>query len=251
MVQVCQIIVYSPDSWRVRKYRHARLNPYATVGQGGILRQMSTVTPAIVRSTLPRHSAVTRVTHWLTFVAFLALLLTGIEILISHPRFYLGETGNAGTKAFFTLPIPASRATVPTRFGYVLPDQNGWSRYLHFEAAWLLVITGAVYLVAGLVTRHIRRDLVPGGGGLYNPLQRITYLLVIFCLFPLLIWTGLAMSPAFTAAFPMSVVLLGGRQTARTLHFVLSIGAVLFVVGHVTMVVRNGFWTRILAMMKG
>jgi thiosulfate reductase cytochrome b subunit len=82
-------------------------------------------------------------------------------------------------------------------------------------------------------------------------LQRITYLLVIFCLFPLLIWTGLAMSPAFTAAFPMSVVLLGGRQTARTLHFVLSIGAVLFVVGHITMVVRNGFWARILAMIKG
>ncbi len=104
---------------------------------------MSTVTPAIVRSTLPRHSAVTRVTHWLTFVAFLALLLTGIEILISHPRFYLGETGNAGTKAFFTpadpgFPGPQCPRVSATSYR----TKNGWSRYLHFEAAWLLVITG-------------------------------------------------------------------------------------------------------------
>ena len=79
-----------------------------------------------------RHSAVVRVTHWITTLAFLALLLTGVEILISHPRFYWGEAGNVMSPPLFKLPIPASRRTVPTGYGYVLPDQNGWSRYLHF-----------------------------------------------------------------------------------------------------------------------
>ena len=90
----------------------------------------------------PRHAAYIRVTHWLTFIAFLALLITGAEIVISHPRFYWGETGNVNTAPLFTIPIPASRGTVPTGYGYVMPDQNGWSRYLHFQAAWALVLTG-------------------------------------------------------------------------------------------------------------
>src|SRR5271167_1406251 len=85
----------------------------------------------------PRHSALVRVTHWLTTLSFLALLVSGVEILISHPRFYWGETGNVRTPPLFTLPIPASRSMVPTGYGYVLPDQNGWSRYLHFQSAWV------------------------------------------------------------------------------------------------------------------
>src|SRR5438270_7251737 len=85
----------------------------------------------------PRHSALVRVTHWITALCFLALLVTGIEILISHPRFYWGETGNVLTPPLFKLPLPSSRATVPTGYGFVLPDQNGWSRYLHFQAAWV------------------------------------------------------------------------------------------------------------------
>src|SRR5919109_445061 len=79
----------------------------------------------------PRHSAVVRVTHWITTVCFLALLVTGIEILISHPRFYWGETGSVLTPALFQIPIQSSRASVPTGYGFVLRDQNGWSRYLH------------------------------------------------------------------------------------------------------------------------
>jgi Prokaryotic cytochrome b561 len=76
----------------------------------------------------PRHRAVVRVTHWITVIAFFALLISGAEIVISHPRFYWGEVGNALTSPLFALPIPASRSTVPTAYGYVLPDQNGWSR---------------------------------------------------------------------------------------------------------------------------
>src|ERR1043165_4479785 len=84
----------------------------------------------------PRHSALVRVTHWITTLCVLALLVSGMEIIISHPRFYWGETGNVLTPSLFDLPIPASRSAVRTGYGFVLPDQNGWSRYLHFQAAW-------------------------------------------------------------------------------------------------------------------
>jgi len=228
------------------------------------------------RSSTFRHSFLVRITHWLTFLAFLALLVTGIEILISHPRFYWGETGNVNTPPLFTFHIPSSRSSVPTGYGYVLPDQNGWSRYLHFEAAWLLVFTGLVYLIYLFASGHLRRNLFPtreqrsfrayttrfanyfrrtptGANELhrYNVLQRSSYLVVIFILFPLMIWTGLAMSPAFTAAFPATSSLLGGRQSARTIHLFLTFALVLFLIVHVTMVALNGFRARMRAMTLG
>src|SRR5438445_8541475 len=115
-----------------------------------------------VATATPRHSAVVRVTHWITTLCFFALLVSGIEIVISHPRFYWGETGNVHTPALFQLPIPSSRASVPTGYGYVLPDQNGWSRYLHFQAAWIAVLTGLLYVVWGWLTRHFGKNLLPG-----------------------------------------------------------------------------------------
>src|ERR1700730_16934854 len=108
-----------------------------------------------------RHSAVVRVTHWITTLCFLALLVSGVEILMSHPRFYWGEAGNVLTPPLFKLPIPASRATVPTGYGYVLPDQNGWSRYLHFQSAWVAVFTGLLYVIFSFFSGHLRRDLLP------------------------------------------------------------------------------------------
>jgi thiosulfate reductase cytochrome b subunit len=81
--------------------------------------------------------------------------------------------------------------------------------------------------------------------------QRLTYLLVIFVLFPLVIWTGLVLSPAIEGAFPTAVVLLGGRQSARTLHFFISIFLVLFLFVHVLMVFLAGFRKRVGAMITG
>ena len=215
-------------------------------------------------------------THWITVISFVALLVTGVEILISHPRFYWGEVGNMGTSPLFQIPIPSSRAKVPTGYGYVLPDQNGWSRYLHFEAAWALVLTGLIYVFSGLRTGHFRNNLFPtredrtwqafrrvlakhlrrvppdeADFNSYNVLQRITYLLVVFALVPLVILTGLAMSPGFNAAAPWAVRVLGGRQSARTLHFFVSISLTLFLVVHVAMVVLSGFATRMREMISG
>jgi thiosulfate reductase cytochrome b subunit len=224
----------------------------------------------------PRHSALVRVTHWIITLSFIALLVSGIEILISHPRFYWGETGNVLTQPLFKIPVPSSRALVPTGYGYVLPDQNGWSRYLHFQAAWVLVLTGSLYAIFSMVSGHLRKNLLPGKGDLswrvlttelanhlrfkrpseaeawsYNLLQRLTYLFVIFVLFPLVIWSGLAMSLAFVSAFPATVTLLGGQQSARTIHFFVSLLLVLFLLVHVVMVFLAGFWSRTRAMITG
>jgi thiosulfate reductase cytochrome b subunit len=228
------------------------------------------------RTLTPRHSALVRVTHWITTLCFLALLITGVEIVISHPRFYWGEAGNIHTPPLFKLPIPASRATVPTGYGYVLPDQNGWSRYLHFQAAWLAVFTGLLYVIFSLFSGHLRKNLLPRGADLswrafsseivsrlrfkrpsedeawsYNLLQRLTYLSVIFVLFPLVIWTGLAMSPAVASAFPSTVTLLGGQQSARTIHFFVSVFLFLFLVIHIMMICLAGLTNRMRAMITG
>src|ERR1700694_5537287 len=114
-------------------------------------------------TTTPRHTAVVRVTYWITTLCFFALLISGIEIVISHPRFYWGEAGNVLTPSLFELPIPASRPSVPTGYGYVLPDQNGWSRYLHFQSAWVAVLTGLLYVISILFNGHLQRNLLPAG----------------------------------------------------------------------------------------
>jgi thiosulfate reductase cytochrome b subunit len=237
----------------------------------------ATSTAAISATTVAsRHSALVRVTHWIATLCFLALLVTGIEILISHPRFYWGETGNIHTTPLFKIPIPASRSTVPTGYGYVLPDQNGWSRYLHFQTAWIAVFTGLLYVISSLFGGHLRRDLLPRGADLswpafstsianhlrfkrsgeeeawsYNVLQRLTYLAVIFVLFPLVIWTGLAMSPAFASVFPSAVSVLGGQQSARTIHFFVTVLLVLFLLVHIAMICLAGFRRRMRAMIVG
>src|SRR5260370_7369834 len=226
----------------------------------------SAVSTAPVTKLAPRHSALVRVTHWIPTICFFALLLTGIETVISHPRFYWGETGTVLTAPLFQLPIPSSRATVPTGYGYVLPDQNGWSRALHFEAAWIAVLTGLLYAISGLLTGHFRKNLLLSNADFswralltsftkplrferpseaeassYNVLQRLTYLFVIVILFPLVIWSGLAMSLAFSSAFSWSVTQLSGRQSPRTINFFVSLALLLFLFVHFPMLSLSGF----------
>jgi thiosulfate reductase cytochrome b subunit len=151
----------------------------------------------------------------------------------------------------------------------VLPDQNGWSRYLHFQAAWIAILTGLLYTISILVTGHLRKNLLPDKSDRswrslsttmvnhlrfkrpsvaeawsYNLLQRIAYLFVIFVLFPLVIWSGLAMSPSFVSALPATVILLGGQQSGRTIHFFVSVLLLLFVIVHIIMILLAGFRSR-------
>ena len=202
-------------------------------------------------SVAARHSVVVRITHWINALSFVGLVGSGIGILVAHPRFYWGETGGLGTPSLFDLPLP-----------FLLGGPSGWGRYLHFQSAWLCVLTGLVYVVSGFASRHFQNDLTPAKGTLtahsllrafrladedalsYNVLQRVSYLAVIFILFPLMIWTGLAMSPAITSVFPELVTVLGGHQCARTIHFFAAIALVLFVLVHIAMVWRAGFLAR-------
>ncbi len=224
----------------------------------------------------PRHSALVRITHWITTLCFFALLVSGAEIVISHPRFYWGETGNVLTPTLFKLPIPASRDLVPTGYSYMLPDGNGWGRYLHFQSAWILIFTGFLYVTSIALNGHLRKSLFPRAADIswrsfsktmashlrferpseeeawsYNVLQRLSYLFVIFVLFPFIIWTGLAMSPAFVSAVPAAVNVLGGQQSARTLHFFVTVALVLFLLVHVGMVWFAGFKSRMRGMITG
>jgi thiosulfate reductase cytochrome b subunit len=215
-------------------------------------------------SDFPRHSVVVRLTHWITALSCVGLLVSGVAILLSHPRLYWGETGNVAMPSLIDLPIP-----------FVLANQNGWGRHLHFLSAWVVVLTGFAYVMSGFVTQHFRANLFPAKADMnfravarvvsahirlerpndesqpYNVLQRVTYLAVIFGLFPLVIWTGLAMSPALVSVLPVLVTSLGGYQSARTLHFVLSVLLLVFVFVHLAMVWLAGFRKRVRAMITG
>ena len=179
-----------------------------------------------------RHSLIVRVTHWLNMVTFLALVISGAAILLAHPRLYWGETGAFGSPALIELPLPLNM------------DQSGWGRSLHFLSAWVCVLNGTIYVLSGLRARHFKMAE-------YEVLQRRTYLIVVFALFPLMIVTGLAMSPAVTSVLPIFVGIFGGHQSARTIHFVVTNLLVLFLIAHVAMVFLTGFKSQMRGMIKG
>ena len=193
----------------------------------------------------PRHAALVRVTHWINTASFLALLISAVAILLAHPRLYWGESGGYGSPALIELPLPLNL------------DQSGWGRNLHFLGAWICVGNGIVYGISGVVSRHFKKALLfesqVSGNDLppYTAPQRWAYLGVIFVLFPLMIATGLAMSPAVSSVFPIFVKIFGGQQSSRTVHFFAAVALVLFVIVHVVMVYRNGFRTRMRAMIYG
>lgn len=159
-------------------------------------------------------------------------------------------------------------ATIPSTYDLAL------GRRWHLTFAWLLAGGLAAYSAWSLANRHLWRDLVPGrrelgvgplaatvrdhlalrfgdeGGG-YNTLQKLAYLVVLAGLLPLMVLTGLAMSPAMDAAWPWLVDLFGGRQSARSIHFIVAVLLVLFLVVHLVMVVLAGPWTSVRAMITG
>jgi len=228
----------------------------------------STYIPEVVlqaskAETAPRHSLLVRLTHWIFTLSFFGLVVSGFAIILAHPHFYWGETGNILTPPLFSLPLPT-----------MLGGPSGWGRSLHFQSAWLAVLSGLLYVASGVLSQHFRRELLPDGAELswsslrscaldhlhfkrssgderYNVLQRLAYLGVVFLVFPFTILSGFAMSPSITSVFPWVVEFFGGHQTARTIHFFLANFLVLFLVVHVAMIVLAGFSSRMIAMITG
>jgi len=149
-------------------------------------------------------------------------------------------------------------------------------RRWHFFFAWLFAINGAVYLVGAVVKRHLQRDLLPTRAELapahlvqevvdhaklhfpkgeaarrYNVLQKLTYLAVAFVLLPLMVLTGLTMSPGLDSAFHVLLDVFGGRPSARSLHFICASLLVAFVVVHLVMVLVSGVWNNLRSMITG
>ena len=247
-----------------------------------------------------RHSWATRVTHWLFFIAFLALVSSGLQIFnaapfldasdktdpshrvlqIGSPEEGVGTTrvlgrtfattnwlgwvddgmGGKGARAFpGWITIPAYQD---------LADGRRW----HLFFAWLMIISGIVYIVWGVARRDLRelvlrpRDLpkvlpmqlyyfrlrknAPRHGK-YNPLQKVAYTLVLFVFAPLMVLSGLALSPGFDAWMPWLVHGLGGRQFARLWHFIAMVALVGFFITHVILVATTGVWNHLRSMVTG
>jgi thiosulfate reductase cytochrome b subunit len=194
----------------------------------------------------------------------------GVTMIGSHQfetTGLFGWSGKAGAEEARGFP---AWATVPSYRD--LADGRRW----HFFFAWLFVINGLVYWAMSLINRHIQRDLWPKGWQLtpahvwheivthaqlkfpkgedartYNILQKAAYLAVIVVLLPLMVATGLTMSPGFDAAAPWLLDLFGGRQSARSIHFISANLIVLFVLVHLVMVVASGTWNNIRSMITG
>ena len=255
------------------------------------------------REVFYRHTLVVRLTHWINAICFVLLMGSGLQIFNAYPRLHWGQFGANADTAFLEVgaTMPAGEpqgfvaiAGVEFNTNGVLGYSNGefrgfpaWAtipswrdltagRSWHFFFAWVLVIKGAIYLIAGALNRHFQRDLKPTRAELrlshilkdlwdhmrlrypkgeaakrYNILQKLAYLSVIFGLFPLVILTGLTMSPGFNAIAPILLDIFGGRQSARTLHFIAASGLVLFVLVHLSQVVLAGFWNELRSMITG
>jgi len=265
--------------------------------------------PRPARQVIYRHSRIVRLTHWINVLAVSLLLMSGLQIFNAHPALYWGQFGadydppilemtaaNPGGAhpvgqlrvaghAFTTtgvLGVSKGPGGHPAYQGFpnwaTLP---GWrdlatGRRWHFFLAWLFVLNGAAYLLAGVVNGHFRRDIAPTRAQLrpshilrdiwdhirlrhptgeaaksYNVLQKFAYIAVAFVLLPAMVLTGLTMSPGFDAFAPWLLDLFGGRQSARTIHFVSANLIVLFVVVHVVEVFLAGVFNEVGSMITG
>jgi thiosulfate reductase cytochrome b subunit len=194
----------------------------------------------------------------------------GVTIIAGRPfetTGVLGWTGAPGARENRAFP---AWATIPSYRD--LASGRRW----HFFFAWVFALNGAVYLAAGLVGGRLRRDLAPTREQLrpghiwrevvaharlrfprgeaarsYNVLQKATYLAMVLIVLPLMVLTGLCMSPGFNAVAPWLPEMFGGRQSARSIHFLCAGTTLLFVVVHLLLVAVSGFWNNMRGMITG
>jgi len=195
--------------------------------------------------------------------------LVGITTILGHQYNTTGLFGaSAGPNGNLINRGFPSWMTIPG------PKWLAMSRHWHFFFAWLFVINGTCYLSYSFLSKHVQRDLLinqkdrasfwqsvkdqarfkhPKGEDAipYNPIQKLAYLSVIFVLLPMVILMGMAMSPFLNSLIPGWVDLFGGRQSARTIHFIVAWLLVSFVFIHVFQVIATGLWNNIRSMDTG
>ena len=190
--------------------------------------------------------------------------IRGITTILGHQ---FDTTGMLGYSDGMRRGFPAW-ATIPSAKWLAMGRQ--W----HLFFAWLFVINGLMFTAYAFASRHATRDLAPTGKDFrgigkslrdhlllrhpsgkeskrYNVLQRLAYATVLFIVAPLIALTGLAMSPTIDTAFPWLLTIFGGRQAARTIHFVACFSFVGFIVIHVVQVILTGFFNNIRSMVTG
>lgn len=217
-----------------------------------------------------KHAWTTRLWHWLTVLSLAILFMSGLNIFNAHPMLYWGSYGANYDQPWLVLERFPHWATIPGY--YSLADARLW----HFFFASLLAFTLLAFLIASLFNRHVQRDLhirksewaaqnikrdlarharfefvgeTPRKG--YNWLQKISYILTIFILIPGMIFTGIAMSPAMDANWTWLLDVFGGRQSARSLHFIFAWSLFAFFLVHVALVLLTRPLMQIRGMMSG
>ncbi|WP_379921057.1 cytochrome b/b6 domain-containing protein [Erythrobacter sp. R86502] len=213
---------------------------------------------------MKRHALSTRIWHWANASAIVVLFMSGLNISNAHRYLYWGDYGFDPKDAWLSVVRFPAWATIPQYYSLAL------ARDWHITAAWVFGVGLLFIWIAMLLNGHFRRDLTtspsdwtpraviasirshsakedaPAG---YNPVQRILYGLLLGILLPLMLFTGLAISPGFQAAAPWLLEVLGGRQSARSLHFIASWAIFGFVVIHVVLALID--WRLIGTMITG
>ncbi|MCZ8369184.1 MAG: cytochrome b/b6 domain-containing protein [Porphyrobacter sp.] len=212
-----------------------------------------------------KHALSTRLWHWVNAAAIIVLFMTGLNISNAHRYLYWGDYGFEPKEAWLAVVRFPGWATIPGHYNLAL------ARDWHITAAWPFGLGVLFIWVAMLANGHFRRDLTTspgdwtpgaviaslkahsgahaGGAHGYNPVQKILYGGVFGVLLPLMLFTGLAISPGFQAAAPWLLDVLGGRQSARSLHFIAAWGIFSFFVIHLVLALTD--WRLILEMFTG
>jgi thiosulfate reductase cytochrome b subunit len=215
-----------------------------------------------------RHPVPIRIMHWSNAVFLAILLMSGLNIFNAHPALNGGKSSYRGVPPLLEIGGFASWLTLP---GF---QWLAMARRWHFFFAWLLVVNGITFVTYSIASGHLQRDLIftrldlrsigrsvldhlrfrhAAGEAVkhYNVLQKLAYLGVIFFFLPLMILMGLGMSPALDALHHGWVDVFFGRQSIRTIHFIVAWTLVLFVIVHVFQVIVTGFWNNLRSMITG
>ena len=215
--------------------------------------------------TVYRHRLPTRLWHWVTAVSVIVLLGSGLMILNAHGQLYWGEYGANYDQPWFRVAWLFESGRVPGWLTIPSTYNLALARRWHLFFALVLAFALLVFMVVSLLNRHFQRDLRirarelrpehlaadarahaelrfhdPENPRAYNSFQKLAYAGVIFILLPLVILTGLAMSPGMNAAWPWLTEVFGGRQSARSIHFIVAMLLAGFIIVHLALVILAG-----------